>query len=377
MSFCQKCGKQLPEGVTVCECENGVQAQNVTPEAPATVTPVTAPAPQFVAPMVNNAPVGSFSVTSPVSNGDYEGEYFNAVKDCKIINILSIVLFLVGVVSVLFLNEWIAAALFLVGELFALFPNEKLMKLCKVRNPGVDKKTQNKIVKETKKRIKAKNVHFKFSFIIAYVCLACLIISFIVPVPLLAESKNNSTDNNDYEDVAANNDDYKNDISDEGYKKVEAVSFITGSNFKIYEAIKPYCQEIGYDVDSWVVDTNTKDSLLLFGPEYSSEGQMVMVMDSSFVVQMKKSFLVTGDGNKGFITIVGRGSEEEYVFGFVDALLADCPEELKYSGQYLRDNYNDNANKGTAEFEKEGITYQVTYLPNTNGWCITLRLAEG
>ncbi len=367
MSFCQKCGKELPEGVA-CDCEN-------------TQTPV-APETPFVVPASGNAPVNEgASVTLPADNDNDDDEYLVAIKSCKILNILAIILFVGGVVSLLLVNGWVAAIMFFVAEISVLIPNTGVQKLCKAKNPTADKKAMQRAVKETTKRLKAKDKNFNFSFIIAIICLISLIASFIVPSPLLG-SNNNSADNNDYssddyEDVAVNgNVQGESDISDERDEKVEAVSFITRSNFEIYEAIKPYCKQIGYDVDSWIVDTNTKDCLLLFGPEYSTEGQMVMVSDnSSFVVQMRKNFFVTGDGNDGLFIITGRGSEEEYIFGFVDALLSECPEELKYTGQYLRDNYNANANKGTARFEKEGIEYEITYLPNTNGWHILLRLA--
>ena len=368
MIKCSRCGKELPEGVTACDCEN-------------TQTPTANDTP-FVVPMVRNAPAESNVTTeASVVDEDNDEEYLEATKDCVIINILALLLFVGGIASLLLINEWLAAVMFLVAEIFVLVPNEKLMKLCKAKNPGADKKTQNTIAKETRKRIKAKNNNFKFSFVIAYVCLACLIVSFIIPVPLLGSNNNSSYNNDyssdDYEDAAVNiNVQGEADISDEHYEKVEATSFITRSNFEMYEVIKPYCKQIGYDVDSWVVDTNTNEALVLFGPDYSAGGQMVTVTDYMFIVQMNKKFFVSGKGNEGFFIVTGRGSEEEYIFGFVDVLLADCPEELKYTGQYLRDNYNDNVYHGTATFEKEGIIYQITYLPDTNGWLITLKLAE-
>lgn len=388
---CPYCGKEIPEDLIAGAIENAQTTESVD-DAPATNeiavgecdegSPTTEQETPFVVPLISEAPSESEAADEyDADDSDDDEEYLNIIKDCAIINVLAVLLFVGGIASLLLINEWLAAVMFLVAEIFALVPNEKLMKLCKAKNTSADKKTQNTIVKETRKRVKAKNNNFKFSFVIAYICLACLIVSFIVPVPLIGINSNNADNinsgSNNYDDVAVNgNVQGESDIIDERDEKVEATSFITRSNFEMYEVIKPYCKQIGYDVDSWVVDTNTKDCLVLFGPEHSTESQMVTVTDYMFIVQMNKKFFVSGQGNEGFFTVTGRGSEEEYIFGFVDVLLADCPEELKYTGQYLRDNYNDNVYHGTATFEKEGIIYQITYLPNTNGWLITLKLAE-
>lgn len=224
MSFCPYCGKQLADGV-VCNCRNvqtpvattvQMPVAPIAPVAPVTaaspVTPVTSVLPNeapetsaespFVVPMGNNgfyggmpagngAPMGIPAV--PVNNsGDSDKEYLEATKDCKIINFLGIVMFLAGVVSVLFINEWVAALIFFVGEFFVLVPKSRVQKLCKTKNPTADRKTRGKIEKEAVKNIKAKNKHFIIASVIAYVCLAGLIVSFIVPVPLIKEEKKDS-----------------------------------------------------------------------------------------------------------------------------------------------------------------------------------------
>ena len=221
MSFCPYCGKQLADGV-VCNCRN-VQtpvAPNVqmpvapiTPVAPVTaaspVTPVTSVLPNeapetfagspFVVPMGNNGfyggmPAGngaSIGVPAvPVNNdGDSDEEYLEATKDCNKLNLLVLIMFLCGVVSIFYINEWVAAIIFFIGEFFALFPKMRVQKLCKTKNPTADNRTKRKIEKEVVKKIKAKNKHFIFASIIAYVCLAGLIVSFIVPVPFIKEEK--------------------------------------------------------------------------------------------------------------------------------------------------------------------------------------------
>ena len=224
MSFCPYCGKQLADGV-VCNCRN-VQtpvAPNVqmpvapiTPVAPVTaaspVTPVTSVLPNeapetfagspFVVPMGNNGfyggmPAGngaSIGVPAvPVNNdGASDEEYLEATKDCNKLNLLVLIMFLCGVVSILFINEWVAAIIFFIGEFFALVPKMRVQKLCKTKNPTADNRTKRKIEKEVVKKIKAKNKHFIFASIIAYVCLAGLIVSFIVPVPFIKEEKKDS-----------------------------------------------------------------------------------------------------------------------------------------------------------------------------------------
>ncbi len=163
MSFCQKCGKELPEGVA-CDCEN-------------TQSPINE----------------SVFVTSPADNDDNDGEYLDLTKKCILINIIAIVLFVGGVASLLLINEWVAAIIFFIAEVLALVPNAKLQKLCKTKNPTADKKAQRSIVKETIKRIKAKDKNFRFSFIIAIICLISLVASFIVPSPLLKNKQNTNT----------------------------------------------------------------------------------------------------------------------------------------------------------------------------------------
>lgn len=160
MTFCQKCGKELPDGVA-CDCET---TQNPVNE--------------------------SVFVTSSADNDDNDGEYLDLTKKCSIINIIAIVLFVGGVASLLLINEWVAAIIFFVAEVLVLVPNAKLQKLCKTKNSTADKKAQRSIVKETTKRIKAKDKNFQFSFIIAIICLISLVASFIVPAPLLKNKQN-------------------------------------------------------------------------------------------------------------------------------------------------------------------------------------------
>lgn len=185
--YCSQCGKKLPDGVTVCECRSQAPqppvASVVAPEGES--APVAQPAPVAPeTPVVNSAPVvGAVPVAVP--DVDCDREFLEVIKSCKLINILGIVLFVTGLVSLIFINGWVAAVVFLVGELFVLMPNTKVQKLCKAKNPTADKKSLQKITKETVKGLKSKDKNFKFSFIIAMVCLACLVLSFVVPAPLV------------------------------------------------------------------------------------------------------------------------------------------------------------------------------------------------
>ena len=179
MTFCKKCGKELPEGVA-CDCEN-------------TQTPVVSSTP-FVVPSSGDISANENApVMSPAGNDDNDGEYLAVTKNCKIINIIAIILFAGGIVSLLLINGWVAAIMFFVAEILVLMPNTKLQMLCKAKNPSADKKAQQKAVKETTKRLKSKDKNFNFSFIIAVICLVSLIASFIVPSPLLKNKQNTNT----------------------------------------------------------------------------------------------------------------------------------------------------------------------------------------
>lgn len=202
--YCSQCGKKLPDGVTVCECRSQAPqppvASVVAPDGES--APVAQPAPVLPeTPVVNGAPVvGAVSVAVP--DVDCDREFLEVIKSCKLINILGIVLFVTGLVSLIFINGWVAAVVFLVGELFVLMPNTKVQKLCKAKNPTADKKSLQKITKETVKGLKAKDKNFKFSFIIAIVCLACLILSFVVPSPFVSSDSGGDYES-DVEEVGA------------------------------------------------------------------------------------------------------------------------------------------------------------------------------
>ena len=382
MSLCPNCGKELPEGVAVCECENQQLAETtineVPVESPVDETATVSPETPIVTQMESEVPeVDGMLVTS--DNNDDDEEYLGATKNCKLINVLSLILFVEGIISLLLINRWMAAILFFVAEIFVLLPNTKVQKLCKAKNSMADKKSQQAKIKETTKRLKSKNINFKFSFIIAIVCLICLIISFILPTPLININNNsvNETDMNnpEYEEEIVNSyededtdEDIGADTTIESNEDIKATSFIRRSNFEIYETLKPYCNQIGYDLDSWMVYTNTDECLEIHGNQ--SESQLALVTKKQLIVQMRKDFFVTANGD--YIIIAGKSSETDYIFGFVDAILAECPEELKYTGQYLWDNYEANVINGTATFEKEGVKYKVTYVPASSMWMITL-----
>ena len=196
---CPHCGKEIPEDLIAGAIENAQTTESVD-DAPATNeiavkecdegSPATEQETSFVVPLISDAPSESEAADEyDADDADDDEEYLNIIKDCAIINVLAVLLFVGGIASLLLINEWLAAVMFLVAEIFVLVPNEKLMKLCKAKNTSADKKTRNKIVKETRKRVKAKNNNFKFSFVIAYICLACLIISFIIPVPLMKQKQ--------------------------------------------------------------------------------------------------------------------------------------------------------------------------------------------
>ena len=137
MKFCQKCGKEIMDEAVVCPgCGCAIEK-----EVKATIN-----------------------------------SYDDCVKGAANTNIIACIILAIGVVCALFLNVWLGVVLCLVSELVALSPNSKLQKAFKNNNKTLEKKSFNQKAKECQKELKAKYSSFKFSFILGYIALACLII---------------------------------------------------------------------------------------------------------------------------------------------------------------------------------------------------------
>ena len=98
------------------------------------------------------------------------------VKGAATTNMISAIVLALGIVCALFVNVWAGVVLCLVAELVALAPNSKLQKALKNNYKSLDKKTLKDTCSKCTKELKAKYSGFKFSFILAGLSLACLIL---------------------------------------------------------------------------------------------------------------------------------------------------------------------------------------------------------
>ena len=137
MKFCSKCGKEIMDEAVVCPgC--GCAVGNVVAQKAAS--------------------------------------YDDCIKGAVTTNIISVIILALGVVCALIVNAWIGAILCLGAELIAVIPNSKLQSAFKNNNKTLDKKELKEKTKQCQKELKAKYPAYKFSFIFAYISLACLII---------------------------------------------------------------------------------------------------------------------------------------------------------------------------------------------------------
>jgi len=133
MKYCAHCGKELFDGAVICPgC--GCSAE------------------------VNAAPK--------------KVNYEEAVSGAATTNIISGILLALGIVCALFVNVWIGMIACLAAEIVAVIPNTKLRSAIKQHNHGADKQT----IKTVTGDMKDVDSAFKFSFILSYIALACVIV---------------------------------------------------------------------------------------------------------------------------------------------------------------------------------------------------------
>lgn len=137
MKFCEKCGKEIMDEAVIC--------------------------PGCGCAVVQKTQVKQVS-------------YDDCVKGAATTNIISGIVLALGVFCALFVNAWLGVVLCLAAELIALAPNSKWQKLFKKNNIIADKKEFKNKAKQCQKELKLKCTAFKFSFVLAYISLACLIV---------------------------------------------------------------------------------------------------------------------------------------------------------------------------------------------------------
>jgi len=137
MKFCSKCGKELADEAVICTgCGCAVRSEAKPKEVSLDVL----------------------------------------VKGASTTNTISAIVLVLGIVCALLVNVWAGVALCLAAEFIALAPNSKLQKALKSNYKSLDKKTRKDTCSKCTKELKAKYSGFKFSFILAYLSLACLIL---------------------------------------------------------------------------------------------------------------------------------------------------------------------------------------------------------
>lgn len=137
MKYCEKCGKEIMEEAVICPgCGCAVKQQPVKREI----------------------------------------SYNDCVKGATTTNIIAGIVLAVGVLCALFVNVWIGVVLCLVAELVSLAPNSKVQKALKANVKAASKNEFKQIARQTTKDLKYNYAAYKFSFILAYIALACLIV---------------------------------------------------------------------------------------------------------------------------------------------------------------------------------------------------------
>lgn len=154
-----------------------------------------------------------------------------------------------------------------------------------------------------------------------------------------------------------------------------AAEYLMKDPFDLFEQIKPTCNRmtcLDFDKD-WTVAEKTDKALVLINPGYPRLDYITTISHDACNIQLNEKLAVIGNA-EGMVIITGDTSYVLQIFELVDAVLSDCPEELRYTGDYLRDNYEKDAVNGTARYEKEGIEYSVTYVPKTTLWSLVLKV---
>lgn len=102
--------------------------------------------------------------------------YDDCVKGAAATNAVSAIVLAVGVLCALFVNVWIGIVLCLGAELIAVSPNTKVQKAIRNNNRTLDKMALKETGKQCQIDLKAKHSAYRFSFVLAYISLACLIV---------------------------------------------------------------------------------------------------------------------------------------------------------------------------------------------------------
>ncbi|MBQ8769497.1 MAG: hypothetical protein IJZ15_07660 [Oscillospiraceae bacterium] len=137
MKYCSKCGKEIIDEAVICPgCGCAVKQETVKKEV----------------------------------------SYDDCVKNASTTNIIAGIILAVGVLCGLFVSVLVGCVLCLVAELVVLGPNSKVQKALKANVKTTDKKEFKSIAKQISKDLKSESAAYKFSFILAYISLACVIV---------------------------------------------------------------------------------------------------------------------------------------------------------------------------------------------------------
>lgn len=128
-----------------------------------------------------------------------------------------------------------------------------------------------------------------------------------------------------------------------------------------YELLKPLYAEHGYDFDNWTVYSNTDERFELVGPNteqaVSLSNELLLISTGT---KDKLIFTFNSGKFKSFTVTFKNGISP---YDLCDAILANCPDDYKLSGEELQNTLSEVINNGTAKWEKNGLNYQCLIPP--------------
>lgn len=165
---------------------------------------------------------------------------------------------------------------------------------------------------------------------------------------------------------ASCSDSYKKDETSTG--DVSAANYISSPE-ETFELLKPLYAEHGYDFDTWNKRMHSGDGGFSLSRPYTSITiNSVNVTDDSLFIRIAENdnlFLRYSSDSGEFLILTMSYENQIHPYDICDAILANCPDEYKLNGEYLRTTYSNVVEDGTATWNKNGLEYRLT-LKETN-----------
>lgn len=149
-------------------------------------------------------------------------------------------------------------------------------------------------------------------------------------------------------------------MQEETTESTNAADYIPSPK-EAYELLKPLYAEHGYDFDNWTVYSNTDERFELVGPNteqaVSLSNELLLISTGT---KDKLIFTFNSGKFKSFTVTFKNGISP---YDLCDAILANCPDDYKLSGEELQNTLSEVINNGTAKWEKNGLNYQCLIPP--------------